>query len=754
METVQQFEAFAYRVASKSNIHHHSFTCRKGGSGRTGCRMGIPYPFGEGKLTRPMQLTTEMTTDRVFKTVEKEAIDPPAWNRAASTYLDEPIAPTDARVIVWEHQRQSESDGRTVTFSPIATGSLTCNTAMYPLFGTHQAKSAAYYLTEYITKDSGELTNILPLMYEAQKHVAAFPSIAVDSGTETRTTMHYLSSLLNRINGMQEISTAMIAYALLGHKPHARGFDTWYCFINPAIRFVKERLGRNGAWDESEFGQTEMMELDVSNNNSSNSNDDNSPTDFYEDQDVINIFRGNTDEEAADGHSSRIFVCENGERVIVNQFVHYGCRGPRLELLDVYEYSGQVEIADREPNQNSNCADTTAASTTIEEEESTERRGLQPGRKPQERIPFTDNHPLHTTLIQIWRDTTRLVILAGRAPPPYPGRLNPSCENWRSEAQRFVEYYSTLLIPWDLVTMAPPALSWPFFTDWIARTATSSSVIDRGRLNLLKNCCSSLRVNSTVKRMTSQWKNRHAARWAENDMEAEPNAGGRLSRDALDDDFNANDEASYERIIQDLRNLSRTNETESDKVRQYLENTTAFLVKIFDDVNTPSGVPQQLSAFHSQPLQLFEDVHHAETVSTAIKCKTNLNLLEIREDAENQLNSNSNIETGTIGNFARAIESSSTSNVDHSLIDEEEDNDCNAEQNRALTLITSYQNRVARGEDPEATLFLVTGGPGVGKSFFAQKLSDRYKAANQKVICGAPTGAAASCIPGTNLELL
>ena len=41
--------------ATRLNIHHHSFTCFKGGSGKAGCRMSFPQPLIENTL--PVQLT-------------------------------------------------------------------------------------------------------------------------------------------------------------------------------------------------------------------------------------------------------------------------------------------------------------------------------------------------------------------------------------------------------------------------------------------------------------------------------------------------------------------------------------------------------------------------------------------------------------------------------------------------------------------------------------------------------------------------
>ena len=67
-----------------------------------------------------------------------------------------------------------------------------------------QAKTAAFYLIKYITKDESELTNVLSIVKAADDHIAAHPSVAEDSGTTERTTIHLLTRLLNSLNGEHE----------------------------------------------------------------------------------------------------------------------------------------------------------------------------------------------------------------------------------------------------------------------------------------------------------------------------------------------------------------------------------------------------------------------------------------------------------------------------------------------------------------------------------------------------------------------
>jgi chromosomal replication initiation ATPase DnaA len=81
------------------------------------------------------------------------------------------------------------------------------------------------------------------------------------------------------------------------------------------------------------------------------------------------------------------------------------------------------------------------------------------------------------------------------------------------------------------------------------------------------------------------------------------------------------------------------------------------------------------------------------------------------------------------------------------LLAKSEDNNCNADQNNALITICRYQNR-SKNSLADFQQFFIHDGPGVGKSYLAHKLRERFMQANLKVLCAAPTGVAASLLPG------
>ena len=94
-----------------------------------------------------------------------------------------------------------------------------CNTAVYLLSSGPAAKSALFYIMDYITKDPTERAATLSLTLLAKADVDAHPSVAANSGSEERTAQHWLNRILNKFNGSGEYSAMLAASCLLGGSP-------------------------------------------------------------------------------------------------------------------------------------------------------------------------------------------------------------------------------------------------------------------------------------------------------------------------------------------------------------------------------------------------------------------------------------------------------------------------------------------------------------------------------------------------------
>ena len=91
---IQELDQISDELAC-SFIHIHSFTCKKGPSGKHGCRMAKPN--GLRNTTRPVEIDKK-SIDKDVPEVLENITEP-------STNLFSPIEEPDNRVIVWELKR-------------------------------------------------------------------------------------------------------------------------------------------------------------------------------------------------------------------------------------------------------------------------------------------------------------------------------------------------------------------------------------------------------------------------------------------------------------------------------------------------------------------------------------------------------------------------------------------------------------------------------------------------------------------------
>lgn len=86
----------------RTNIHKHSFTCFKGGTGKAGCRMGFPQPIIQA--TKPVQLETNKLYD------PKSSNEVKAWkvcHKMEPLPYDVIEKPQQERITIYELQRRS-----------------------------------------------------------------------------------------------------------------------------------------------------------------------------------------------------------------------------------------------------------------------------------------------------------------------------------------------------------------------------------------------------------------------------------------------------------------------------------------------------------------------------------------------------------------------------------------------------------------------------------------------------------------------
>ncbi len=286
-----------------ANIHKHTSTCRHGGIGKCMCRVAMPRPSWNC-LTCPIQLSLDLPPSHLPTVMD--FIEAPSVNDELAQAMW-PFPATDRRVITWRlcspsvgvtwaemeaaydahllhvkavlqrgpadgghdaavgasgesaawvHQltrgRKASWNMDVVPYSPIIMAATGSNNTVYPLFNESAAVASANYIAKYLSKDKQRLEKSLPLIYDARRHVAKYPSTAADTGpgTDVRTAKHVLTRCANSLTGLKEVSLTTVALCLLGFPHEFSSHSFWYVFVRPAVaavrRSIRQRHGGGG----------------------------------------------------------------------------------------------------------------------------------------------------------------------------------------------------------------------------------------------------------------------------------------------------------------------------------------------------------------------------------------------------------------------------------------------------------------------------------------------------------------------------
>ena len=92
---------------------------------------------------------------------------------------------------------------------------------------------------QYCTKTPNDLNATLSLIRDVRLHIEKYPSVADNSGENVRTAQHFLTRLLNSLNGKEEVSLSQATACLLGMPAEVGSVDTRYVFASSAVAFCR-----------------------------------------------------------------------------------------------------------------------------------------------------------------------------------------------------------------------------------------------------------------------------------------------------------------------------------------------------------------------------------------------------------------------------------------------------------------------------------------------------------------------------------
>jgi len=177
-----------------------------------------------------MEDSTSMYTDAVKQfDAEEEVLAVCLFRLKAATLKGQMLEHAPLKVICSQFPEDHQTllkealrlrNEKVTDFNEYLQTAVSCNTAVYMLSSGSAALTAMYYILNYILQNCyspSSTSSICLSVLKSQKAVRDYPSVAEDTGTNTRTAMHALSKLIFSNNGaINEYPTMAMARISLG----------------------------------------------------------------------------------------------------------------------------------------------------------------------------------------------------------------------------------------------------------------------------------------------------------------------------------------------------------------------------------------------------------------------------------------------------------------------------------------------------------------------------------------------------------
>ena len=170
-------------------------------------------------------------------------------------------------------------------------------------------------------------------MKAADEQIRMHPSVAEDSGTESRRSQHLLTRLLNCVNGQVEVGGQTAALALIGFPSNIMSHGFTFVFIKSAVEYAHAAHAILPPLSITASSRQTLLE--------------GLPTSLLEDEDLYVDAERNEDEDDVDGDGA-CDVARAGDAIaLVTQHLDYAHRGEQLRSLSLFQWCGIICITDK-----------------------------------------------------------------------------------------------------------------------------------------------------------------------------------------------------------------------------------------------------------------------------------------------------------------------------------------------------------------------------------------------------------------------
>jgi len=467
----------------------------------------------------------------------------------------------------------------------------------------------------------------------------------------------------------------------------------------------------------------------------------------------------------------------NGKSVPVAQHQHYSKRGPSLSKMNFYEWVSTIKIVqyDRTKLETGVAPSKPLASSKLQKVYDTDASssdsgsdndelncatefdssnvGTKVGRKLNTRFFFEADHVLYNTHCQVFRSKFAIPELCGRRPPRFP---NPAiCANLRQESDNFARYSISLLVPWravgstieisseingdaihstsadttgteGFIPLRPQLFTYEAFCNWAARN--NPSFIHRMRIRFCANMSQLFTTNYIKKQVCQTYRHIHATKWNER--------GNGMSKDKLNIagvnwDLSFNDGAVLLDVLERLHDPNGRQSKQEEVLESIMDMINPMYDKSINNVPDSSNSSSSLSNYSIIKGSYMIKRDRAGEVVKNIE--DDYKLLNDDDTSDDEL---PNIPVSESMYFP--------GNVERVVVERETDFELNVQQNKALTAVVRNINAQFNDPSVQSINILIHGGPGTGKSFFANRLLKILREKGHNLMTCAPTGVAAS----------
>lgn len=544
-----------------------------------------------------------------------------------------------------------------------------------------QGKAAMFYITSYLSKNKNKLANCILVLLKVLKERKKRKSTAADAALPKREMLKMLQRTMNKIYCKMEMSDYQVAAALLGMPveitPDIFAFDnpdSHYSFICKEKVVEDVSVVMRDEFDDYNFeGGSDSLENHFV---LSSSFDDIGKVPIY-------MVKGGSDKEA--------------RRVPVPYQSHYRYRGKELRLVSRVEYRGMVDVGH------------------LYKKIGATQDGK--GRKKSKSFKFSTGHLLCSSHVQRLSSKQRLVAMSCKV-PKLPGPEPESKyrkKQWRERADKFARYLLVCFRPeqtvYDNSNCNDLQYDWTALQKWLAELRSCTSLVARLRLRVINNHLYGNRVEHCKREVFAKFRARCRKMWNEDDLK------GFACEDYYSNDAGDRvDDSLIDSLVDGFASEAISSRQLNTAVNQlkFCKALTHTVDSIFGGINSTDGETSDSNARGS--------VNAVSVVYPCINAADAIRLgKQIKSKTDKIKKPDGVSDTDFIAEEAKCYEA---------IIREFEPN---ADQQKLVdwfeSLVDQHMRCISDGASrltPSSDNFvLVTGPPGVGKSYVCKYLKAR-----------------------------